>query len=549
MLSHHVTRRAVLVTLLLSALLGVVAAQAAPRRGGDMVFAQEAQVSGLDMHFSSAISSRNIAMHMYESLLTRDESNAPIAELAEKWVVSPDGLTYTFPLRKGVLFHNGKEMTSADVLASFQRYQRLGVDKKILDPVASLAAPEKYTFQIKLKKAVPTFLEELSSFRVPIVIMPAEETSKAGGKSDPYIGTGPYQFVEWIPDSHVRLKRFEKYKVNEAFPDRTGFGGRKIAYFDTVTFKIVTEGGARVAGLEKGEFHAVEDVPTKSAQRLQGTKSLVLYPLERFWIHIGIPNFSKAPTDNLLVRRAIQAGLNMEEIMEAATDGAYKLQAGYQYPGNPYYVEAGKEKYNLNDRALAQRLLREGGYKNEEVVLITNQDYQTMYNAAVVMAEQMKAFGTERQGRGLRLADPAEEARGPEGLEHLLHGLRDRALGGRGGGHPGPRAADGPPDVEGRPGPHPALRGPRQQAHVRGAEGRLREGAGADLRPGARHQVRGPDQGPGGPRQREGLQAVPDPADVERLVRGVGTAVGALSRSDRDTGARIVPPCPHSGLA
>lgn len=393
MLSLHVARRAVLLALVLSALLGVVAAQAAPRRGGDMVFAQEAQVSGLDMHFSSAISSRNIAMHMYESLLTRDESNAPIAELAEKWVVSSDGLTYTFPLRKGVLFHNGKEMTSADVLASFQRYQRLGVDKKILDPVASLAAPEKYTFQIKVKKAVPTFLEELSSFRVPIVIMPAEETSKAGGKSDPYIGTGPYQFVEWIPDSHVRLKRFEKYKVNEAFPDRTGFGGRKIAYFDTVTFKIVTEGGARVAGLEKGEFHAVEDVPTKSAQRLQGNKSIVLYPLERFWIHIGIPNFSKAPTDNLLVRRAIQAGLNMEEIMEAATDGAYKLQAGYQYPGNPYYVEAGKEKYNLNDRALAQRLLREGGYKNEEVVLITNQDYQTMYNAAVVMAEQMKAFG------------------------------------------------------------------------------------------------------------------------------------------------------------
>ena len=124
---------------------GVVgSSDAAPKRGGELVFAQEAQVNGLDMHFSSAISTRNIAMHIYEALLTRDESNAPIADLAERWVASPDGLTYTFPLRKGVLFHNGKEMTSADVLASFQRYEKLGVDRKMLEQVASMSSPGDY---------------------------------------------------------------------------------------------------------------------------------------------------------------------------------------------------------------------------------------------------------------------------------------------------------------------------------------------------------------------------------------------------------------------
>ena len=376
-----------------TAALVLSTAWAAPKRGGEVVFAPEAQVAGLDMHFSSAISTRNIAMHIYECLLTRDESNGPIPELAERIVTSAEGLTYTFPLRKGVLFDNGKEMTSADVLASFQRYEKVGIDRKILEPVASMAATEKYTFQIKLKHPVPTFIEDLSSFGVPVVIMPAEETSKPAGKTEPYIGTGPYQFVEWVPDSHVKLKRFDRYKVNEAFPDRTGFGGRKIAYFDTVTFRIVTEGGARVAGLEKGEFQAVEDVPTKAAERLRGNKSIVLYPLERFWIHIAIPNHAKPPTDNLLVRRAMQVGLNMEEIMEAATDGAYKLQAGYQYPGNPYYTEAGKERYDVRDKEQAKRLLREAGYKGEEVVLITNTDYQSMYNASLVMAEQLKALG------------------------------------------------------------------------------------------------------------------------------------------------------------
>jgi peptide/nickel transport system substrate-binding protein len=390
------TRRRLLAAagaLALALAAGPVPAPAAPRRGGDMVFAQEASIPGLDMHFSSAISSRNVALHIYESLLTRDEANGPIPELAEKWTVSPDGLTYTFPLRKGVLFHNGKEMTSADVLASFQRYQKIGVDRKMLQHVTALTAPDRHTFQIKLGRPVATFVEELSSFRVPIVIMPAEETGKAGGKTDPYIGTGPYQFVEWIPDSHVKLKRFDRYKVNEAFPDRTGFGGRKIAYFDTVTFRIVKEGGARVAGLEKGEFHAVEDIPTKSAQRLKDHRQIVLYPLERFWIQIGIPNLAKPPTDNLLVRRAIQVGLDMREIMEAATDGAYGLQPGFQYPGNPYYTDAGKERYNVHDPAQAKRLLQEAGYKGEEVVLITNSDYQNMYNTAIVMAEQMKALG------------------------------------------------------------------------------------------------------------------------------------------------------------
>lgn len=77
MLSRRASPCAALLVLALAALLGPVAADATPRRGGEMVFAQEAQVSGLDMHFSSAISSRNIAMHVYECLLTRDEANAP----------------------------------------------------------------------------------------------------------------------------------------------------------------------------------------------------------------------------------------------------------------------------------------------------------------------------------------------------------------------------------------------------------------------------------------------------------------------------------------
>ena len=87
----------------------------------------------------------------------------------------------------------------------------------------------------------------------------------------------------------------------------------------------------------------------------------------------------------------------MDEIMDAATDGNYRLNVGFEYPTQPTYTDAGKETYNLHDPALAKKYLAEAGYKNEPVVLLTNKDYTSMYNAALVMSEQMKAVGINAQ--------------------------------------------------------------------------------------------------------------------------------------------------------
>ena len=105
------------------------------------MFGQEAKVNSLDMHASSTISTRNIAMHMFEALMTRDEDNNPIPELAEAVDVSDDGMVYTFTLRDGIKFHNGKAMTSADVAASFERYKKVGIENVILSNVASWETP------------------------------------------------------------------------------------------------------------------------------------------------------------------------------------------------------------------------------------------------------------------------------------------------------------------------------------------------------------------------------------------------------------------------
>ncbi len=363
-----------------------------PRTGGNFVFGQEANVNSLDQMTSNTISTRNIAMNVFETLTTRDENNNPILDLADSLAEAPDKLSYTFKLRPGVVFHNGKPLTSADVAASFDRYSKIGLDRQMFDNVAGWDAPDPMTFVIRMKAAQPTFIEKLSSFSIPVVIVPAE------ARDDPpqqlrTIGTGPWQLVQSVPGSFVTLKRYDGYKPNTRFEQRTGFGGYKQACLDQVTFRIVTEGGARVAGLETGELHAVEDVPTKSMERLRTNKDVRLLPLNNWWIQIATMNASNPPTDDIRVRQAIQAVLDMDEIMDAATDGNYRLNYGYAYPNQPDYVETGKATYNQKDPAKAKRLLAEAGYKGQPIVLLTNKDYASMYNAALVVQEQLKAVG------------------------------------------------------------------------------------------------------------------------------------------------------------
>jgi peptide/nickel transport system substrate-binding protein len=367
-----------------------------PHVGGDFTFGQEANINSLDQMTSATISTRNIAMNVFEALMTRDENFSPILDLAASMTEAPDHLSYTFMLRQGVHFQNGKEMTSADVAASFDRYARIGLERSMLANVDRWDAPDADTFVIHMKQVQPTFLINLSSFSVPIVIIPAEDKDDPPQQLKP-IGTGPFQLVESVPGSYVKLKRYDGYTPNTAFTERTGFGGYKQACFDTVTFRIVTEPGARVAGLRTGELQGVEDIPAKSVPDLKKDSNITILPLQNWWIQITYPNVSVPPTNDLNFRKAVQAALDMDEIMDAASDGNYKLNVGFQYPNQADYSNAGKETYNLHDPALAKKYLAQSGYKGEPVVLLTDKDYPPMYNSALVMQQELQAIGINAQ--------------------------------------------------------------------------------------------------------------------------------------------------------
>jgi len=227
---------------------------------------------------------------------------------------------------------------------------------------------------------------------VPIIIIPAENKD-APAQQLPSMGTGPFQMEQFVADSTVKLKRFAGYKPDDRYTDLDGFGGYKVACLDTVTFRMVTESGARVAGLETVELQGVEDVPTIAQKRIAANKDIRLLKLSNFWLNALYGNWSAPPTNNKLFRQAVLAALDFDEIMEAASDGDYKPNLGYQYPGTNYYTEVGKELLNQHDTAKAQRLLAEAGYKGEKVVLLTNKDYPSLYNSALVTAQQLKGVG------------------------------------------------------------------------------------------------------------------------------------------------------------
>jgi peptide/nickel transport system substrate-binding protein len=374
----------------------VAAPFSCPRMGGDFVFGQEANVNSLDIMTSASVSTRNAALNIFETLVARDENGNVIPDFADSVTEAPDRLSYTFRLRQGAKFHNGKPVTAADVAASYERYNRIGLTRSIFSKVAGWDTPDAGTFVIRMKEVQPVFLELLSSFLAPPVIVPAEF------KDDPpqqlhSVGSGPWKLDEFMPGSFVRLVRYEGYVPNRNFEQRTGFAGYQQACFDTVTIRIVPEPGARVAGLRTGELQGVEDIPTKSVAELKGDKNITLVPMYNWFILIALPNTSRAPTDNLAFRKAVQAALDMDEIMDAATDGNYRLNVGLQYPNQPAYTDAGKETYNQHNPALAKQYLVEAGYKGAPLVLMTNKDYASMYNAALVMAEQLKAIGVNAQ--------------------------------------------------------------------------------------------------------------------------------------------------------
>ena len=364
-----------------------------PKKGGVLKIGYWAEPGVLDPVFTTRYYTHDVVCNFYECLFADSAKYSPKPMLAASYETSRDGKSATIGLRRGVTFHNGKEMTSADVLASLKRWQAVGANGSQFAPlIEELKAPDKYTVVATFKKATgmfPTYLALLDATIVP------EEIANAAGKQPmkEVIGTGPFKFVEHLPDRHIRGVRFDNYAARSDEPD--GMAGRKVAYLDEIRFMITNEAAVRADGLITGEYDFAGTLNWDSFPKLNANPKLTMYltkPYEWLAIHL---NKKQGMFTNLKMRRAIQKIASLEPANRAAFGSPefYRLDPGITSRETALYSETGKELFNRPNLDEAKAQLKEAGYKGEPVVWMTNKESQANYDLALTFKGQLEAAG------------------------------------------------------------------------------------------------------------------------------------------------------------
>lgn len=388
-------------TVLLAVSLMLIATVAAPavcaERPDVLRVAIGVNPATLDPHITTNTITRQIAAHVFETLLVYDENYKLIPQLATEYKVSEDGKAYTFYLRDNVRFHNGKKMTSADVKSSIERFCRISPRRSDLELISAIDATDPLTLKISLKEPMGAFPFVLANPVTFLAIMPAEVADKSQGELPvkSLIGTGPLMIEEWKSDVRLVLKRFDGYSADTTRP-ASGMGGNRRVYFDKIEFIPVIEVASRVAGLETGTYDIAEEIPAAAYDRLKDNSKLKLGRNFTAGTIFEI-NHKDRLTSNRKIRQAVLAAINAEEILSAVTYGRpefYRVQHGFFIPEQTdWHMAAGKEYYNQNDVNRAKALLKEAGYAGEEFVIITCRDYDFMYRAGLALQAQLSRAG------------------------------------------------------------------------------------------------------------------------------------------------------------
>jgi peptide/nickel transport system substrate-binding protein len=374
------------------------AASPAPVRGGILRAAIIGEPPSMDPHWTTANVTASVTSHITEPLYTIDAKLNSIPLLAESTETSRDGLVRTVKLRKGIQFHNGKEMTGEDVIASLTRWAKMaGKGKVMFERVESLSAPDKYTVIFKMKVPYAVFESTLGFRSQTAMIMPKELVEKATEKRQvpaaELIGTGPYKFVEHLKDRYIRLVRNDKYITVGDKPD--GPGGKVGAWFDEIRFMPVPDQSVRVAGVQSGDYDYAEGVNPDQFALLKDSKTVTTL--------VGFP--SRCPTHYINNRSAVTKDVKLRQAMLACIDPEAALKAGWGSPEfyrvsgalfpkeGPWYTEVATQAYNQKSPEKAKALLKESNYKGEPIRYMATKEYPNMYQEAVVLNQNLQAIG------------------------------------------------------------------------------------------------------------------------------------------------------------
>lgn len=381
------------------ALLALFVSSVNAQSGRELVIATQLEAPTLDPH-QSVWRSTLIATHqIYDFLLTALPGGEYISGIATEWARSDDGLTWTFTLQDGVTFHDGTPLDAEAVKFNFERIIDLGPSAGGLASLASaidqVEVHDSTTLRVHLARPYAPFLNEVGGIQFGLV-SPTAVASHGDAFAQNPVGSGPYRFVEWVPNSHITLERFGDY----AWPP--GNFEPATPYFDRITYRIIPESSSFIAALQQGEAHILDFVAPLDVLQLADPDNTITQ------LTPGLPagyqfNTTAEPTNDVAVRRAVAHAIDRAAMLQAPAFGRGLVPAEFTYLSqtnwahNPQAFELYGYEY---DPAAARQILEEAGWvvssngireKNGQRLELTVLAWPAipMYAATDVIVEQM----------------------------------------------------------------------------------------------------------------------------------------------------------------
>jgi peptide/nickel transport system substrate-binding protein len=399
-----------------------------PKRGGTLRFIPHADLKVLDPIVTTAYITRNHGYMIYDTLFGTDANFQVKPQMVDRWNASGDRMKWTFTLRDGLLWHDGKPVTAADCVASIQRWgKRDAAGRMLISATGRLEAQDQKTFVLELKEPFGYVLEALGKPSSNVPFMMPERIAKIPDSEQikEAIGSGPYRFVanEWQPGNQVVYERNRDYNPRSEPPSGTT-GGKRV-YVDRVVWKYIPDHATAGAAIEAGEMDFWESPQLDFVPRLEKNPNLVVFVTDprgfQGWIR---PNHLQPPFDNKKARQALLHVVNQETYLQAAIGQPryYKPCPAYFVCGGPYESRAGAVR---PDPGRAKQLFKEAGYDGRPIVILDPTDQPQIHAAALVTGELLRTIGVnvDVQAMDWSTAISRRTNKGPinQGGWHLFH--------------------------------------------------------------------------------------------------------------------------------
>jgi peptide/nickel transport system substrate-binding protein len=355
----------------------------------------------LDPILTTAYMSRNHGYMIFDTLYALDSDLVPQPQMVDTHTVSDDGLVYTFTLRDGLKFHDGADVTGADVAASIKRWgERDGMGQVLMDFVESMeqgAQPNE--FVINLKQPYGLVIDSLAkpSSNVPF-IMPARLAATPSTEAIPeQIGSGPFTWVadEYQPGVRAVYAKNEDYVPRDE-PSSFAAGG-KVVMVDRVEWVVMPDDQTAFNALQAGEIDYWESPPSDLLPILAANPELTVRNQNALGFQtIMRPNTLNAPMDNVKIRQAAIASVNQKDVLDALVGNPdlYNLCGAMFVCDTPLASDVGSETLTEGSgMEKAKALLAEAGYDGTPIVIMHPTDVGTLRTQPVVVAQAMRDAG------------------------------------------------------------------------------------------------------------------------------------------------------------